>query len=88
MSERVEPKTPLERDGAGNLQVPIGQCDLEIGVHRAIKDYLVDQDWHGARHAASEAAREIGEEGFQADGLRVFAYDSWNERFTGGFCRF
>ena len=85
MSERVEARIPSERDGAGNLQVPIAQCDLEIGVHRAIRDYLVVQDWHGARHAASEAAREIGEEGFQADGLRVLAYDSWNERVPEAF---
>ena len=69
------------RDSSGNLRIPIGQCDLNIGVHRAIERHLFDQEWEGARHAASEAVNEIREEGFQADGLRVRAGESWHEKF-------
>ena len=80
-AEMVAARIPRERNGAENLQVPIEQCDLEIGVHRAIENYLYSQDWERARHAASEAADEIREEGFQADGLRLCAGNSWNEEY-------
>ena len=68
------------RDSYGNLQVSIGQCDLEIGVHRTIENHLSNQDWEQARNAAIHAADEM-EEGFQADGLRIRAGESWHERF-------
>ena len=70
------------RDSHGNLRVSIGQCDLEILVHRSIEKHLLDQEWEQARNAAIHAADEM-EEGFQADGLRVRAGESWHERFQG-----
>lgn len=64
-----------------NLQVPIGPCDLEIGVHRAIESHFLAQEWQQVRHAAIHAADEIRKEGFQADGLRVCAGNSWDEEY-------
>ena len=80
-SEVVAARIPHERDRAGNLQVPVEKCDLEIGVHRAIEIHIFNQEWDRVRHAASEAADVIREDGFQADGLRVCAGNSWGEEY-------
>ncbi len=77
--------TEEEEDIYGNLLVPIGQCDLKIGVHRAIESHLFAQEWGQARNAAIHAAVEISEEGFQADGLRVRAGESWHEKYQEPF---
>lgn len=65
--------------------VPVEACDVELGVHWTVAKYLGVEDWDGARRAAVEAAEEIKRDGYQPDGLRVLAGDSWREPYGESF---
>lgn len=67
--------------------VPMEECDLAIGAHWAVAKYLTREDWSGARRAAFEAAKEIERDGYQPDGLRVVAGDSWRAPYEESFTR-
>ena len=67
------------RDGNENLHVSVEQSDIEVVVHRAIEKHLSAGQWEQARLAARDAAPQISEEGFHADGIRVHARGSWND---------
>ncbi|MCY4375060.1 MAG: hypothetical protein OXC31_14965 [Spirochaetaceae bacterium] len=71
----------MRRDVHGNLYVRVIQCDVEIGIHQAIEELLVNQEWQRARFTASEQAEEFRVQGFHADGLVVRAGDSWSRRY-------
>jgi hypothetical protein len=60
----------------------IEDADVNVGVHPCIAKFLNNRQWERARHAASEAADSIAVEGYQPDGLRVVAGDSWAKRFA------
>ena len=69
------------RDSEDNLFVRVAQCDLEIGIHRAVEEQLVSGRWADARAAAQEQTERIRADGFHADGLRIRAGESWTERY-------
>jgi hypothetical protein len=62
--------------------IGIEGVDLAVGVHPAIAKYLENQQWERAQRAASEAAASIVGEGYQPDGLKVVAGESWAKRFA------
>ena len=65
--------------------VLVEDCDVEINVHWTVAKYLANEDWDGARRAATAAAEEIKRDGYQPDGLRVIAGDSWHEPYRESF---
>ena len=78
----------LESPRSGRIPdrpVPVEDCDIELSVHRAVAKHLAIEDWSGARRAAVEAADAIKRDGYQPDGLRVIAGDSWREPYTDSF---
>jgi hypothetical protein len=70
----------LRRDH-GTL-VAIDGADVRVGIHPVVAKYLVDRQWERAQHAASEAKGAIAHDGYQPDGLKVVAGESWTERFV------
>jgi hypothetical protein len=62
--------------------VGIEGVDVAVGVHPAISKYLEAQQWERAQKAASEAADSIAGDGYQPDGLKVVAGESWAKRFA------
>ncbi len=56
--------------------------DIEVGVHPAITDFLLNKKWENAQRAVAEAKTEIAEAVYQPDGLMVKAGESWHKRFT------
>ena len=70
----------MERSDAGNdLHIPIENYDLELRIHHLIAKNLISGEWENARRTAIEAAEMFKEDGYQIDGLRVCAGDSWYE---------
>ena len=57
----------------------------DFGIHRTVRKYLTNEDWNAARKVAVEAAEEIKRDGYQPDGLRVIAGDSWREPYKESF---
>ena len=51
--------------------------DVDVQIHSAIHALLMDGAWDVARPRASELRQVFAKEGFQPDGLRVVAGDSW-----------
>ena len=68
-------------DSEGNTFFRVSQCDLEIGVHRMLEEHLIAGRWSQARLAALEGTEQLTRDEFHADGLRINAGESWNERF-------
>ena len=75
-----------ERDSRGNLRVRVEQCDLEVGVHSSVVQSLVAGNWQQARLDAVESEADIRGQGFQSDGIQVYAGDSWDDPSDTIFC--
>lgn len=82
MVEAIRMSDPDALSSDQNLLVAVDGADLRVGVHRAISRYLVDRQWERAQQAANEAAASIESEGYQPDGLKVVAGESWLRRFS------
>lgn len=54
--------------------------DIEVSIHPDILAYLDNGDWEAARNVALAHEQEFRSAGFESDGLRVVARDSWRER--------
>ena len=52
-------------------------ADLDVEIHGAIRELLIDGAWAEARRRAYKLQPELAGEGFQPDGVRVVAGDSW-----------
>jgi hypothetical protein len=77
---RISDPDALRRDQV--TLVNIEGADVKVGVHPAIAKYLDSRQWDRAQHAAREAAESIAGEGYQPDGLKVVAGQSWLMRFA------
>lgn len=77
---RMSDPEALRRDQ--DTLVGIEGADVKVGVHHAIAKYLDNRQWERAQQAASEAAASIAGEGYQPDGLKVVAGESWVKRFA------
>ena len=51
--------------------------DINVEIYRVIYEPLLEGAWAAARSLAREIEPELREEGFQADGLKVVAGESW-----------
>lgn len=67
---------------ANDTLVDIYGANIKVGVHSAIAKYLEKQQWERAQRAATEATASIAKEGYQPDGLKVVAGESWVKRFA------
>ena len=57
-----------------------GDVDINIEVHEAISDLLLEKEWAAAQLRARELGPELEEGGFRADGLKVVAGESWQRK--------
>jgi hypothetical protein len=62
------------------LSVDVPELDLRIELAPSVADALRHADWTRAREEAMSHAAELREDGFQPDGLRIIAGQSWRER--------
>jgi len=51
--------------------------DLKVEVHPRVQALLLHGQWAAARSLVTELCQQLEMEGFQSDGLRVVAGDSW-----------
>lgn len=56
-------------------------ADVTVAIHPAIRELLEDGRWSSARQFAKQQREELLLEGYQADGLKVIAGDSWTRPF-------
>lgn len=62
--------------------VALEGADVKVGIHPVIARYLIDRQWEQAYQAACEAEALIARDGYQPDGIRVVAGESWIKRFV------
>lgn len=61
----------------------VHEIDLEVEIHPKVHALLLEGQWAAARSLVAELRQLLQKEGFQLDGLRVVAGDSWQSRFNG-----
>ena len=69
--------------GSDFLSVQVQQIDLRVEIHPKVYALLLEGQWAAARSLVTEMRQLLEAEGFQPDGLRVVAGDSWLDRFKG-----
>lgn len=75
------PAMALESSGGGERTAdPGGAADVEVEIHEEVRKRLVLREWEEAHTIAHEMSRNLVEEGFHADGLKVRAGNSWHEK--------
>ena len=57
--------------------------DIKVEIHPQLRDLLLESQWAAARSLATKLRPVFLEEGFQADGLKVVAGDSWRRHHKG-----
>jgi hypothetical protein len=57
------------------------RADVQVQIHPTIRDLLREKEWSRARQRAVELRETLVSEGYQADGLKVTAGESWARRF-------
>lgn len=62
------------------LAAQLEDIDLKVDIHPKVHDLLLEGQWAAARSIAFELRESFVAEGFQPDGLRVVAGDSWQGR--------
>jgi hypothetical protein len=65
---------------AHQLSVEVPELDLRIEVAPSVAPALRDADWHLAVQQAMLNAAKLRADGFQPDGLRIIAGESWRAR--------
>jgi hypothetical protein len=55
------------------------RADIEVTIHPKILDLLLAEQWLQAREAAKTLQEEFTSGGYQPDGLRVIAGESWSK---------
>lgn len=80
--EAIRIADPDALRGAQDTLVAIEGADVKVGIYPAVRTYLGNRQWERAQHAASEAAVPMAGEGYQPDGLKVVAGESWLKRFA------
>ena len=53
--------------------------DVKVEIHRAILEFLLEGAWTAAHSLARELGPTLAEEGFQTDGLKVEAGQTWRQ---------
>ena len=73
-----EPALALATD-AGTATPSEGRAavDIDVEIHRSVHEPLRERSWAAARSLAREIEPRLREEGFQADGVKVMAGESW-----------
>jgi hypothetical protein len=62
--------------------VAIEGADVKVGMHPSVAKHLVEGEWERAQQAASGAESSMANGGFQPDGIKVVAGESWVKRFA------
>ena len=55
--------------------------DIDVEIHPEMREMLVEGEWTAARSRANELGGALREEGFQTDGLKVVAGNSWRGKW-------
>jgi hypothetical protein len=66
-----------EQPKDGLLADQIREADIKVEIHPKLRDLLRENRWEDARRLTAEASQIFMKEGYQADGVRVVAGDSW-----------
>ena len=61
----------------GFLADQVREADIKVEIHPKLRILLREGRWGDARKLAAELSQTFVKEGYQADGVRVFAGDSW-----------
>lgn len=77
--ERVDPDA-LRR--GHDILVAIERADAKVGIHPMVAKHLSQRQWERAQYAASGAEGSMTNDGFQPDGIKVVAGESWAKRFV------
>lgn len=81
IADLLAQRDPIGMFEQENAFVPITEADIEVSVHPTIARVIFQSQWQRAREIASELAQQFLEAGYQPDGLRIRAGDSWKRRF-------
>jgi len=71
--DRINPNRPFEAVDR--------ELDVTLGIHPAIIRQLREQNWGEAKRVAMVHSQEFHSEGFQVDGIRVVAGETWKRPF-------
>jgi hypothetical protein len=80
--EAVRSTNPDALRGDHDTLVAIEGADVKVGIHPEVGKYLLDRQWGLAQEAADGMKESIVHHGYQPDGLKVVAGESWTERFV------
>ena len=58
------------------------ELDVKLGIHPAIMNLLLEHNWGEAKRVAIAHGKEFLEDGYQLDGIKVVAGETWRRPFV------
>lgn len=81
--EFVQSREQLDRNSSEtSMLVGDRELDVKLGIHPAIFRLLVEHNWGEAKRVAIAHGEEFQSEGYQVDGVRVVAGETWRRPFV------
>jgi len=62
--------------------ITIDGADLKVAIHPVVAKHLADREWEQAQQASRRAEGSMANNGYQLDGIKVLAGESWTERLA------
>lgn len=60
----------------------VREVEVSVGVHPEIAQLLQKQEWSAAHNTAVKKAKELVNEGYKPDGIRIQTGESWKQQFN------
>jgi hypothetical protein len=73
----------VSEPGSDFLSAQAQEIDLKVEIHPRVRGQLLAGDWAVARSLLAELRQALAADGFQPDGLRVVAGNSWRRQLKG-----
>ncbi|HVN96859.1 MAG TPA: hypothetical protein VMT62_10540 [Syntrophorhabdaceae bacterium] len=70
-----------EMPSRADQMVIVKELDLDLSIHPIVLKHLLAGQWGNAKKLCTEHVHSLTENGYQADGIRVIAGDSWFQPF-------
>jgi hypothetical protein len=83
--ELVRSRGIATQEDVSQVFPPERVADVDVSIDPAVSDFIAREDWTGVRRICLERASELKREGYQPDGIRVIAGESWTKPFIDTF---
>lgn len=75
-------RADIESNGTVGIALPLPEFDMTLQVHPLLESFFSLNAWEEAQRTMFESAKQLEEDGFQPDGLKIECGPTWMNKFS------